>query len=206
MKWRDPDSNRRHHDFQSQFLRSSPYYPIHQFGRFAGSFKILPRRVCPLRTSLYRLGCSKSTQVGWDSLARSTSASLTGATRRSLEVCRVALLRKCLLQVPLGQCSDPLAYAIPKTRCVFTRIATRRSVGTGSYQGHRAAACRCDGTPRTGRRIDLRPVGPAHALEFVGQTIRRIATPSILTGASGSFTIRTPTRALGRLGPGGPAP
>jgi hypothetical protein len=29
LQWRDPDSNRGHHDFQSQSIRSNPFYCVH---------------------------------------------------------------------------------------------------------------------------------------------------------------------------------
>jgi hypothetical protein len=39
-EWRDPDSNRGHHDLQSPCLRSYPFYCVHQIGLFAGVFGV----------------------------------------------------------------------------------------------------------------------------------------------------------------------
>ncbi len=40
FEWRDPDSNRGHHDFQLPSLRSNPFYCVHQIRLFAGFLRV----------------------------------------------------------------------------------------------------------------------------------------------------------------------
>jgi hypothetical protein len=54
LKWRDPESNRRHHDFQSRSVRSSPYWCVRFFGLFRRYSIVLWRslvRCVPVRIS-----------------------------------------------------------------------------------------------------------------------------------------------------------